>query len=204
MTTITTAYREQQQLLHRNPKYGSASLKYAPLVRDILRATGYRSLCDYGAGKCRLGGELRSSIRDLEYHPYDPAFPDYGPPVPAQVVTCIDVLEHIEPELLDNVIAELAALTERVGFFTVHCGPAKKVLSDGRNAHLIQQPIAWWLERFLPHFDLVQLTPVKNGFWVLVQKKGGPDHSRFFAAKRYRDTLSGRLKRAIRRLTGRR
>jgi hypothetical protein len=136
MTTISAAYRKQQELLHRNPKYGSASLEYAPLVRDILRATGYRSLCDYGAGKCRLGGELRGWIKDLDYHPYDPAFPDYGPAVPAQVVTCIDVLEHIEPELLDNVIAELVALTQSVGFFTVHCGPAQKVLADGRNAHL--------------------------------------------------------------------
>lgn len=201
MTTISAAYRKQQELLHRNPKYGLASLEYAPLVRDILRATGYRSLCDYGAGKCRLASELRGWIKDLDYHPYDPAFPDYGAAVPAQVVTCIDVLEHVEPELLNNVIAELVALTQAVGFFTVHCGPAQKVLADGRNAHLIQQPVSWWLDRLSPHFDLIQLAPVKNGFWVLVQKKGGPDHSPLFVRKRYRDTWAGRLRRVLRRLT---
>jgi len=56
----------------------------------------------------------------------------------SDLVTCIDILEHIEPELLENVLLELKRLHGRLYFFTIHLGPAGKTLSDGRNAHLIQ------------------------------------------------------------------
>ena len=84
------------------------------------------------------------------------------------------MLEHIEPELVDNVIAELASITTRLGFFTIHMGPAAKVLADGRNAHLIQKPSSWWLEKLIRHFDILQLQTHQMmgvGFWVLVRPK---------------------------------
>lgn len=44
------------------------------------------------------------------------------------------MLEHIEPEFLDDVVDDLSVLTKHLCFLTVHVGEAKKVLSDGRNA----------------------------------------------------------------------
>ena len=79
-------------------------------------------------------------MRHTAYHAFDPAFPEYGDPQPADLVCCIDVLEHIEPEFLDSVIAELARITIKLGFFTIATGPATKTRADGGNAHLIQQP----------------------------------------------------------------
>jgi hypothetical protein len=75
------------------------------------------------------------------------------------LVSCIDVLEHIESEYLEEVISQLEKLTTHVGIFSVHTGPARKVLADGRNAHLIQQPASWGLQKLIPHFDIIQLTP---------------------------------------------
>jgi len=43
-------------------------------------------------------------------------------PSPASFVACIDVLEHIEPELLDNVLDDLRRVTAQIGVFTVHTG----------------------------------------------------------------------------------
>ncbi len=87
----------------------------------------------------------------------------------------IDVLEHIEPDYLDNVLDDLQSLVQRCGFFPVHIGPAIKTLPDGRNAHLIQQPPAWWLPRLLSHFELVVFQRMPQGFWVLVERKpSGP------------------------------
>lgn len=183
MNTISNDYLEKQQELHRNPKYGSASLSYSPLIISMLIATGFRSICDYGAGKCRLGMEIKKRLPKIAYYPYDPAFPEYGPPRSAEFVACIDVLEHIEPEFLDEVIDELSSLTTHVGFFSIHTGPAKKILPDGRNAHLIQKPASWWLEKLLPHFDIIQLTPVKRGFWVIVERKGS-NHADMFINQR--------------------
>jgi hypothetical protein len=37
---------------------------------------------------------------------------------------------------------------------SVHMGPALKTLPDGRNAHLIQEPVEWWLPKIMQRFDL--------------------------------------------------
>ena len=67
---------------------------------------------------------LREQIqRPLTIHHYDPAIPEWAaPPVPCRFVACIDVLEHIEPHLLENVLDDLKRVTEGVGVFTVHTG----------------------------------------------------------------------------------
>lgn len=173
--TITEEYRRLQQELHQSPNYGVASLAFAPLVADLIRQAGIKSLSDYGAGKKNLlKGLGEAGISGIEYLPYDPAFPEYGPPQAADLVCCIDVLEHIEPELVDNVIAELARITTKLGLFSIHMGPAAKVLSDGRNAHLIQKPSSWWLPKLVRHFEILQLQThqtMGHGIWVIVRPK---------------------------------
>lgn len=173
---ISEDYLREQQRLHENPRYGVASIGYAPLIADLLRIQRLTSLADYGAGKRNLQRRLSElGLNDFEYLAYDPAFSEYGRPRPADLVACIDVLEHIEPEHLDAVLDELASITRRLGFFTIHTGPAVKTLSDGRNAHLIQQPPAWWLARLSERFDVIHLQDVPKGFWVLVAPCGEAD-----------------------------
>jgi hypothetical protein len=177
---ISEAYLAQQRELHRNPEYGVASTGFAPLVRQLLASGHFASLADYGAGKCRLLESLNElASPPFDYLPYDPAFPEYGPPRPADLVCCIDVLEHIEPEHVDSILQDLADITRKAGFFTIHTGPAVKVLSDGRNAHLIQKPTSWWLPKLCRHFEVTQLQTMEKGFWVLVTPKpaAGPASS---------------------------
>lgn len=170
---ISEEYRRMQQQLHENPDYGIASVEYAPLVAEILEATGSTELLDYGAGKGRLGLSLREHVqRPLTVHHYEPAMPQWSArPAPCGFVACIDVLEHIEPHLLDNVLDDLKRVTIGVGVFTVHTAAALKVLPDGRNAHLIQQPPGWWLPKFTERFELVTFNRMPMGFWVGVEPK---------------------------------
>jgi len=170
---ISEEYRRLQQQLHENPDYGVASVGYAPLVAEVLRQVGMAELLDYGAGKGRLGQALREHIKwPLTIYHYDPAVPEWSaPPAPCLFVACIDVLEHIEPHLLDNVLDDLKRVTAGVGVFTVHTGPAVKVLLDGRNAHLIQRPADWWLPKILERFELVTFNRMPQGFWVGVERK---------------------------------
>lgn len=175
--TISEAYRSEQMQLHRNPRYGVASLHFAPLVKALLKTGRCTSLSDYGAGKCKLWEAIGPFAAGIDYRPYDPAFPGYGPVRPADLVTCIDVLEHIEPDCLDSVLDELQSITRRLALFTVHTGPAKKVLSDGRNAHLTQQPASWWRERFERRFEVLHLKPIRKGFFVVVTAKEGAQPS---------------------------
>jgi len=172
--TITEEYRKLQQELHLNPNYGVASLHFASMVAELIQQAGIKSISDYGAGKQNLIKALNKAGIHPDYRPYDPVFPEYGSPTHADLVCCIDVLEHIEPDLIDNVLAELASITVNIGFFSIHMGPAAKVLSDGRNAHLIQKPSSWWLPKLSRHFDVMQLQShqiMGNGFWVIVKGK---------------------------------
>jgi hypothetical protein len=172
--TISEAYRAQQQELHKDPTYGTASISFAPLIQTLLELPGVNSVADYGAGKCHLQRALHQLGKtDFEYRPYDPAFPEYGPPRAADLVCCIDVLEHIEEPYLDNVLNDLKRMVGQLGFFSIHSGPARKLLPDGRNAHLIQQPSSWWLPRLCAYFEIDQLQGAPGGFWVLVAPRSG-------------------------------
>ena len=170
---ISESYRAQQQNLHTNPAYGVASVKFAPLVAQLMKDKNFREVLDYGAGKGRLGTRLAELLNPSPtVHHYDPAIPDWAaPPEPCQFVACIDVLEHIEPDLLDNVLDDLKCVTLKAGIFTVHTGPAVKVLDDGRNAHLIQKPYDWWLPKLIERFELFLFQRSPGGFFVVVSRK---------------------------------
>lgn len=154
---ISTGYREQQQHLHETTEYGTMGQHYGPLVSQIIEKLQITHLLDYGCGrKMGLLKSLKTSGK-LTYQGYDPGagLEELATaPIPAQMVCCIDVLEHIEPEYLENVLDHLATLTEVVALVTIHTGPAMKVLPDGRNAHLTQEPMQWWLPKLWTRFDL--------------------------------------------------
>ena len=172
--TISSEYLKLQKELHENLNYGVASLAFAPIVADLIRQTRVQSVSDYGAGKKRLlEGLAKAGVTPAKYFPYDPVFPEYGSPQEADLVCCIDVLEHIEPENLDAVLEELASITTGLGFFSIHMGPAGKVLSDGRNAHLIQQPTSWWLPKICRYFNILHLAShemMGQGVWIIVKR----------------------------------
>lgn len=187
MNLITESYRAQQEHLHETTNYGTASIQYAPLVSQIIDRMGISHLLDYGSGKsCNLGKTLFSRGSSCQpklehitpgekfkYQAYDAGVPSLaGLPIPAQMVACIDVLEHIEPECLEDVLDHLKSLTEAVLFCTIHTGPAAKVLPDGRNAHINQQPMQWWLPKLWERFDLhsVQVTGEHQFYCVLYAK----------------------------------
>ena len=168
---ISEEYRKMQEELHENPEYGVASVSYAPFVSEIINQMGVTDILDYGAGKGRLGKNL-----DIDHTAalaeYDPGIPDKSStPDPHEFVACIDVLEHIEPEYLDDVLDDLDRVTQKAGFFTIHTGADVKTLSDGRNAHLIQKPMEWWLPKIMERFAVKSLSVVPNGFWVLVKNE---------------------------------
>lgn len=167
---ISPEYQAQQSQLHaNNPDYGSASVMYAPIVSMYCNKLGITSLLDYGAGKMRLFQHLKVDHK-MTLQAYDPAIPKISDtPIPTQMVACLDVLEHIEPEHLDDVLDELQRLTLEVGLFSVCTQAAVKTLADGRNAHLIQQPMEWWLPKLWERFDLQMMQKLdEHNFFVLV------------------------------------
>ncbi len=167
---ISEEYRAQQRQMHIDkPEYGTSSRIYAGMITDILNRTGFTELLDYGCGKGTLSKSIapNHSVKVIQY---DPCIPELSAvPDSAQMTVCTDVLEHIEPELLENVLDDLVRVTEFLGFWAIHTGPAVKILPDGRNAHLIQQPADWWLPKIMGRMELIGFQKMPNGFYVVVQ-----------------------------------
>lgn len=174
--TISQEYLDIQKELHKKPDYGAASLHYAKFVKQIFEDHNFKSISDYGAGKKRLEKKLiEIGLKNFEYYPYDPAFREYGLPQKADIVCCIDTLEHVEEVYLSNVLDELKAITTKLGFFTIATSPANKLLRDGRNAHLILKPASWWLplmcSRFEINFFREEIVGDYRGFILIVRAK---------------------------------
>jgi hypothetical protein len=68
------------------------------------------------------------------------------------------VLEHVEPDLLTNVLIDIRGYADKAVYLVISTRPASKFLADGRNAHLIVKPAAWWQEVLTQHFPFWQLT----------------------------------------------
>jgi hypothetical protein len=165
---ISDDYRAMQVELHKNKDYGVASVHYAPIVSKFCNQYGVQELLDYGAGKGRLMHALKVD-HPMKIELYDPAMPQWSDkPEPAEMVACIDVLEHVEPRKLDNVLDDLARVTKRIGIFTVSTERAIKSLPDGRNAHLIVEPSSWWLPQIQERWDLHIFQKMPDGFFVVV------------------------------------
>lgn len=164
---ITEAYRAAQRQLHEeNPRYGAASKKFADEVRTAVRAWKPESILDYGAGKRALRAEIGDMVSVFEE--YDPGVPEIEnlPVGVFDMVCCIDVLEHIEPECLDDVLRSIRARTGKVACMTIHTGRAGKFLPDGRNAHLIQRPKKWWKRRLIRHFGHITFRDVSRTTFI--------------------------------------
>ena len=77
---------------------------------------------------------------------------------------CSDVLEHIEPELLENVLDDLCGLSQKAVYLCVATRPAKKILSDGRNAHLIVEDESWWLPKLMERWKMLSFQDAGGEF----------------------------------------
>jgi hypothetical protein len=165
---ISKEYCAQNVRLHAADRvFGAGGHKWAARVISYLDTSHARSFLDYGCGKGTLTDFIADRIHltrlssSTSIRRYDPAtFPDE--PVPAEFVTCLDVLEHIEPLLLENVLSHIASLISRQGLLAISLKASDKTLPDGRNAHLIVEGQHWWLDTLRPHFPWIQVEPMRK------------------------------------------
>lgn len=160
---ISPEYRDLNYRLHReNLAYGVGAGKYADMVLKLADSIGTKSILDYGCGKGYLAKEIPFPIWE-----YDPCIPGKDQsPRPAELVVCIDVLEHIEPEKLIYVLDDLKRCTKKLAFFIIDTVPAIKTLADGRNTHLIQEGKDWWEDKLKSFFEVGKI--IEKGSYLLV------------------------------------
>lgn len=147
MSLFTDEYKAQLQQLHASkPTWGSKASRWSQQVIEFGRRLRASTVLDYGAGKGALRPDLESA--GFRVSEYDPGIPGKDSlPGPADLLVSLDVLEHIEPDCLNDVLTHMGQLALRGVYANIALYPAGNWLPDGRNAHLILESPEWWQEK---------------------------------------------------------
>jgi len=142
-------YLQELKLLHgdmKRPRGFGGKFKRVKGFESFLKDKRPNTVLDYGCGKGVMMYNYREMFTDIEFDGYDIAIDEFSKinKESYELVFSNDVLEHIEPEYLPNIIKHIDSLAIKYIWLRIDTKPAKKKLSDGRNAHLILQGQKWW------------------------------------------------------------
>lgn len=141
---ISPQYREMLLKKHARGKWGRDGAKHADAVVAYADELQAETILDYGCGEMALAEALKGRRR---VSGFDPGIPGReGMPKPCDLTVCTDVLEHVELEKLNDVFGHIHSITGKGAYIVIATRPAKALLPDGRNAHLIVKPAEWWLK----------------------------------------------------------
>lgn len=161
---VSSRYAAQLQSLHAKGRWGADGAKHAAPVIELAAEISAETILDYGCGEQALAKALALADRPRRVSGYDPGIPGREAlPKPADLVVCTDVLEHVEPERLDAVLDHIHRLTGKAAYLIAATRPAKAILPDGRNAHLIVQSEDWWLQKIAALDWTVERTQIRAG-----------------------------------------
>jgi hypothetical protein len=165
MNTISDEYRATNKEMHATiPEYGSHGHRHSDILKLVAEHVNTDRILDYGCGK----GTLAKNMPEYNVSEYDPSIEGKdSTPYPERLVYCGDVAEHVEHEYLDAFLDDLKRVTLGILVLVVATRPAKKNLPDGRNAHLIQMPLEWWLPRLTSRFDM-QSVKANSGEFMFI------------------------------------
>ena len=163
-------YIKQLQSLHADasrPQGFGGKAKKLGLFHDYMTQWNPRTLLDYGCGKGLILNNLKNLYPNTHCHGYDPAVKmfDRAPVENFECVFSNDVLEHIEPEHIVSVLLHINDLASKYIWLRIDTMPARKILSDGRNAHLIQESDDWW-------YNIIEREINGNIVYAELDKKG--------------------------------
>jgi hypothetical protein len=179
MNIISSDYQRQIQELNSKKKFNSSLKKYSQ-VKQFVEKYKPKSILDYGCAHGDLITQLQLDFPDKIIHGFDPGVKKFEV-IQEKLYDCIisnDVIEHIEPELLDLTFHYMESLFEKHAWFIIACYPAKKKLPDGRNAHLIIENPDWWIEKIKNTFtqcniiyhETFEHAPSKREIHMILQK----------------------------------
>lgn len=166
MTLITAEYAREQRRLHEtSDAYGSRGFNWGYLIAGIARIEKCESILDYGCGKGTLSETLK--VAGFDVRKYDPGVLGCDAlPQPADLVAAVDVLEHIEPECLSDVLDHVRMLTQKCLFVAIPTVKSKRTMSDGRNTHISIHEGNWWRSEFIRRgFEVRRVWDKEPNMW---------------------------------------
>ena len=139
---------------------GKSLRKYIEQIDSLIAEHNCGTILDYGCGKAQFWpAQWQGKIQG-----YDPAWEKFNKePVPADLVICCDVMEHIPKSEIENTLTHINSLANRWTFFAIDTKQAKKRFLDGSNCHVTVHTPEWWreqLQKYCPRHT-VQFEAVK-------------------------------------------
>ena len=165
--------KASKALHERNKEYGKVSeyfkkghmkceLTIPKAVSSAAKVEPISNLLDHGCGKGGLIELLKQDSSILqEVSGYDPGVNNFSnkPAKKWDIVTSIDVLEHIGRDQIGFTLNEISNLTSKFFFFCIDLLPASKKI-DGRNAHFLIAPSDWWIQQIKIEFPVMTIIEV--------------------------------------------
>jgi len=147
-----------KQMTDENSQWGNSGYRHAPGVLTLAEGCHAPDILDYGCGTGSLGEALKDSR--INVWNYDPVHEPLGRRV-CKVVACIDVMEHVEPDCIEDVMDDIATLGLH-SYYVISLRKAYAVLPDGRNAHISLMDADRWLERMRARYDSLDVVESKD------------------------------------------
>ena len=153
--TISQEYSTLMSQMHSDKSTFGGDIKAFRVIDRLIIKYKIKSIIDYGCGKGDLMFNIREKYPKIEVFGFDPGNPDFAilPTKQYQMIITSDVMEHIEPRFLNNVLEHINSLFTDIGYFYIATSPSKKDLSNGRNAHLIVAGPDYWREKIEKKID---------------------------------------------------
>ena len=163
-------YKKSLIELHESKAFGNKS-SIPQEVIDCIEKYQITSILDFGCGKGNFLTTLKERYPDITVFGFDPGNDLFSTlPDKVDMIYSSDVLEHIEPEHLTETLVDLKKRCSTVMYHLIACHPAKRIMHDGRNAHLIIESPTWWQAK-LQSVDY-QIVSEKIIQYQAVPKKG--------------------------------
>ena len=146
---ISEKYKKVLETIHESTPFGKRA-KFPKHLEKFIKDVKPTSMIDFGCGKGRLIDRIKEVYPDINVRGYDPGNTSFNSPIDKSVdlLMSTDVLEHVEPVYLEETLKFLSTKSRYV-YHQIACSPAKLILPDGRNAHLIIENQSWWRQKFL-------------------------------------------------------
>lgn len=132
----------------RVASYGTGGDQWLDTIVDLANSFGCETFLDYSCGKGTLVTILMAT---LGQHPfrrvtgYDPAVDGYdAEPPSADLVTCTDVLDTVEPDKVAAVVRDVVRLANRIAMFAVVTKPAP-IFINGMRMKRRARPADHWI-----------------------------------------------------------
>ena len=147
---ISNEYKKINKKIYSHVGQGQGGAKHAEIVKQLSKKLDAKTILDYGCGQGQFKNALDAFKEGFQVSEYDPAIKGKDHlPGKADLIVCADVLEHIEPDKIDNVLAHIFELMQKGGYFIIALCETKIFLPDGRNAHILLKPVDWWLQKMM-------------------------------------------------------